>query len=266
MNNCIAHSNYLLGGRIYVNEEEDCISISNPGDFLPQSVEMVLQKTYNPPFYRNQLLAEAMVKFHMIDTATSGIKKVYRIQKEKFFPMPDYDLMTSNQVSVTVYGKVLDERYTYMLFKHPDLDLEMVFLLDQIQKGHSKNLSKSAIALLRKHHLVEGRANNLYLSAEVAKNIDEEATYIKNKAFDDQYYRDLIIQYLKKYKKAKKKDIRDLIWDKLPDILDDTKKNIKISSLLTSLRIKGIIRTDSPNQQRSCWILVDDEKNSNKKN
>ena len=266
MNNCIAHSNYLLGGRIYVNEEEDCISISNPGDFLPKSVETVLQKTYNPPFYRNQLLAEAMVKFHMIDTATSGIKKVYRIQKEKFFPMPDYDLMTSNQVSVTVYGKVLDERYTYMLFKHPDLDLEMVFLLDQIQKGHSKNLSKSAIALLRKHHLVEGRANNLYLSAEVAKNIDEEATYIKNKAFNDQYYRDLIIQYLKKYKKAKKKDIRDLIWDKLPDILDDTKKNRKISTLLTSLRIKGIIRTDSPNQQRSCWILVDDEKNSNKEN
>ena len=71
---------------------------------------------------------------------------------------------------------------------------------------------------------------------------------------------------MKKYKKAKKKDIRDLIWDKLPDILDDTKKNIKISSLLTSLRIKGIIRTDSPNQQRSCWILVDDEKNSNEEN
>ena len=153
-----------------------------------------------------------------------------------------------------------------MLFKHSDLDLEMVFLLDQIQKGHSKNLSKSAIALLRKHRLVEGRANNLYLSAEVAKNIDEEATYIKNKAFDDQYYRDLIIQYLKKYKKAKKKDIRDLIWDKLPDILDDTKKNRKISTLLTSLRYKGIIKTDSPNQQLSCWILVDNEKNSNKKN
>ena len=96
--------------------------------------------------------------------------------------------------------------------------------------------------------------------------IDEEATYIKNKAFNDQYYRDLIIQYLKKYKKAKKKDIRDLIWDKLPDILDDTKKNRKISTLLTSLRYKGIIKTDSPNQQLSCWILVDNEKNSNKKN
>ena len=57
-----------------------------------------------------------------------------------------------------------------------------------------------------------------------------------------------------------------VIWDKLPDILDDTKKNRKISTLLTSLRYKGIIKTDSPNQQLSCWILVDNEKNSNKKN
>lgn len=84
LNNCIAHSYYQSGERIYVNECEDSIVITNPGSFLPQSVEAVLQPTYNPPFYRNQLLADAMVKFHMIDTATSGIKKVYRIQKEKF--------------------------------------------------------------------------------------------------------------------------------------------------------------------------------------
>lgn len=257
-NNCIAHSNYQLGGRIYVNECEDSIKITNPGDFLPQTIEEVLQTTYNPPFYRNQLLADAMVKFHMIDTATSGIKKVFRIQKEKYFPMPDYDLKTQNQVSVTVYGKTINEQYTYILFEHPDLNLETVYLLDQVQKGRGKSLSKKDVALLRKNNLVEGRADSLYLSAEVAKKMDEEARYIKNKGFNDQYYRDLIVEYLKKYKKAQKKDIRELLWDKLPDSLyDDDKKNRKISTLLTSLRVKGIITTDSPNQQRSCWILVD---------
>lgn len=254
MNNCIAHSNYLLGGRIYVNEEEDCISIVNPGDFLPQTVESVLQKTYNPPFYRNQMLAEAMVKFHMIDTATSGIKKVYRIQKEKFFPMPDYDLMTANQVSVTVYGKILDERYTYILFEHPELDLETVFLLDQVQKGHGQKLTKEAIALLRKHHLVEGRANSLYLSADVSKTIDASADYIKNKAFDDQYYKDLIVEYLKQYGKARKSDFRKLLIDKLPDSLSDNQKESKIGNLLTSLRIQGVIRTDPDN--RLYWCLT----------
>lgn len=256
MNNCIAHSNYLLGGRIYVNEEEDCISIVNPGDFLPQTVETVLQKTYNPPFYRNQLLADAMVKFHMIDTATSGIKKVYRIQKEKFFPMPDYDLMTANQVSVTVYGKILDERYTYILFEHPELDLETVFLLDQVQKGHGQKLTKEAIALLRKHHLVEGRVNSLFLSAEISQTIDAGANYIKNKAFDDQYYKDLIIEYLKQYGKAQKKDFRNLLMEKLPDSLSEKQKEYKIGNLLASLKRQGKIKPDSTNQQTSFWILV----------
>lgn len=255
LNNCIAHSNYVLGGRIYVNEEEDCISIVNPGDFLPQKIENVLQKTYNPPFYRNQLLAEAMVKFHMIDTATSGIKKVYRIQKDKFFPMPDYDLSNGNQVRVKIYGKILDERYTYILFNHPELDLETVYLLDQVQKGNGSQLSKDAVQYLRKHNLVEGRVNNLYLSAGVSQAIDDEARYIKNKAFDDQYYKDLIVKYLKQYGKAKKKDIRNLLWDKLPDVLSDKQKEYKIGNLLASLKKQEIIYPDSSNQQRASWIL-----------
>jgi ATP-dependent DNA helicase RecG len=263
LNNCIAHSNYQLGGRIYVNEEEDSIQITNPGDFLPQSVENVLQKTYNPPFYRNQLLADAMVKFDMIDTATSGIKKVYRIQKNKYFPMPDYDLTGGSQVSVTVYGKVLNDKYTFILFNRPELELETIYLLDQVQKG--KNITPEAVVYLRKHHLVEGRRNNLYLSAEVSQSMQAEAQYIKNKAFDDQYYKDMIVKYLRKYGKAKRKDIRDLLWDKLPDVLDEGKKNSKISALLTSLRKKNIITTDSKNQQISNWILVADNNNSNKK-
>lgn len=265
LNNSIAHANYLLGGRIYINEEEDCISIVNPGDFLPQSIEKVLEKTYNPPFYRNQLLAEAMVKLHMIDTATSGIKKVYRIQKNKFFPMPDYDFKVRNQVSVKIYGKILDEKYTYILFNQPELDLETAYLLDQVQKGNSRDLSKEAVSFLRKYNLVEGRADALYLSAEVSQHIEEKAAYIKNKAFDDQYYRDLILSYLERYGKAKKKDIRELLWDKLPSIYDDNRKNRKITTLLTSLRTKGYITTDSKNQQISNWILVRSSEISNKK-
>ena len=255
LNNGIAHSNYQLGGRIYVNEEEDCISIVNPGDFLPRTIEKVLQKTYNPPFYRNQLLADTMVKFHMIDTATSGIKKVYRIQKDKFFPMPDYDFTSEAQVSVRVYGKILNEQYTYILFNHPELDLETVYLLDQVQKGKGNTLNKDAVAFLRKYKLIEGRINSLYLSAEVSQAIDDEAGYIKNKAFDDQYYKDLIIKYLKQYGKAKKKDIRNLLWDKLPDVLSETQKEHKIGNLLASLKKAGIICTDSNNQQHASWIL-----------
>ena len=253
LNNCIAHTNYRIGGRIYINEFEDKITISNPGQFLPQSIENVLQPSYNPPFYLNQFLSEIMVKFNMIDTAAMGIRRVYRIQRDKFLPLPDYDLSKYNQVDVTVYGKTLNNNYMHILFNRPDLDLQTVFLLDQVQKG--RRLPADAVAFLRKNKLVEGRATNLYLSFNVATAVDQEAQYIKNKGFDDKYYKDMIVQYIKKCGKAKKRDIRSLIIDKLPESLSDKQKESKVSNLLTSLRIAGVIETDSSNPQLSNWIL-----------
>ena len=41
----------------------------------------------------------------MIDTVGSGIRRIYNIQKERYFPMPDYDLSEDNRVKVTLYVK-----------------------------------------------------------------------------------------------------------------------------------------------------------------
>lgn len=86
LNNCIAHSDYTLGGRIYVNEFEDKLIITNPGTFIPGSVEPILKPSYTSPFYRNQLLAESMVMFKMIDSETTGIRRVFTIQKREVLP------------------------------------------------------------------------------------------------------------------------------------------------------------------------------------
>ena len=256
INNCLAHSDYLIGGRIFINEYDDKIEFKNPGSFIPGDIQSVLKAGYNSPFYRNQLLAESMVNFNMIDTATSGIKRVYRIQKDKFFPLPDYYL-TENDVSVTIYGRVLDEKYAQLLCSSPTLSLETVFLLDRVQKG--QNISKDDISFLRKNKLVEGRSNNLIISLKVASLTDKKASYVKNKGFDDKYYKDLIIKYISNYGEASKNEIKELLWNKLPGILTDSQKNTKISSLLTSLRKNNIVKTNSPNKQLSKWILVNNK-------
>lgn len=255
MNNCIAHSDYTIGGRIYLNEREDELTFTNPGTFLPGSIENALRKNYNSPFYRNQLLAETMVKFNMIDTQSMGIRKVYKIQQEKFFPLPDYDLSVSQQVGVTVYGKVLDENYTKVLFENQDFDLETVFLIDRVQKHQP--ISKDALKYLRKLGVVEGKASNLYVSAKIAASIDEKGQYVKNRAFDDEAYEMWIISYLKSYKKGKKSDFIDLLSDKLSDSLSEKQKEYKVRNLLTKMKKKGLITTDSSNKVLANWILVE---------
>lgn len=259
LNNCIAHSDYSLGGRIYVNEFEDKLILTNPGSFIPGNIEPILNPAYTSPFYRNQLLAEAMVMFKMIDTETTGIRRVFHIQREKFFPLPDYNITSKDKVEVSIYGKEINEKFTYLLHDNEDLNLITVYLLDQVQKG--KPVSREAAAHLRKHRLVEGRINNLYLAAPLAKTAEERARYIKNKAFDNKYYQDMIVNYLQEFGKANKAAIRDLLIDKFPDTLSPSQKERKVLTLLTALRRKGIITTDSDNKQISHWILVEGNKN-----
>ena len=252
LNNCIVHSDYSIGGRIYVNEFEDKLILTNPGSFIPENIEVILRPSYTSPFYRNQLLADAMVKFKMIDTETTGIRKVFNIQRERFFPLPDYDLSQKNKVEVALYGREIDEKFTYLLHNNTDLDLVTVYLLDQVQKG--KKVQKDAVQHLRKYNLVEGRADNLYLAAPLAKSDSDKAQYIKNKGFDNKYYQDLILDYIQKFGKASKQQIRVLLADKLPDTMTDEQKERKITYLLTMLKDMGEIERDGDSRQHSCWV------------
>ena len=253
MNNCIAHSDYTIGGRIYLNEFEDRITISNPGTFLPGRIEPVLRPGYNPPFYRNQLLAEAMFKFNLIDTQTMGIRKVFKIQRDKFFPLPDYVFTEDRKVSVTVYGKVLNDNYSRVLFDHPDFDLTTVFLIDKVQKH--ERISPEAIKHLRKLGVIEGRAPNIYISADVAESMDKKAQYVKNKGLGDEIYKGWILQFLKTYGKGKKKDFMSVLEDSLPASLDPKQKEYKVRNLLAALKREGKIELDSPNKRLANWVL-----------
>lgn len=253
MNNCIAHSNYVYGARIYVDEEEDQVTFKNPGSFLPGSIQVALEKNYNAPFYRNQLLAETMVKLNMIDTQSMGIRRVFRIQKDKYFPMPDYDLSKYNQVSVTVFGKVLNDNYTKVLFENPDFDIETVYLIDQVQK--KKHIDNSAVKYLRKLGVIEGKQPNIYISAGIAKTLNEKEKYVKNKAFDNEYYEKLIYQYLEVYSIATREDIRKLLEDKLSDTLTAEQKNNRVKNLLQSMKNRGIIETKEFKGRKTIWSL-----------
>lgn len=116
--------------------------------------------------------------------------------------MPDYNVSSGTPVEATIYGKMLNDSCMHILYDHPDLDLQTIFLLDQIQKGLP--IDKKDVDKLREQKLAEGRLTSLYLSASVAKSIDESATYIENKGFDDKYYKDSIIEYLSNMEKRKK--------------------------------------------------------------
>jgi len=64
------------------------------------------------------------------------------------------------------------------------------------------------------------------------------ADYVTNRSFDDQYFKDMIIKYIKIGGKVKRKDIDALIIPKLSAVLTDDQKKNKVINLLSALRME----------------------------
>lgn len=242
LNNAIAHQDYSKCARIEVVEyEDDHLVFQNHGTFLPGTVEEVVKADCPSSVYRNRFLVEAMRNLNMIETEGGGIKKMFKFQSVRFFPMPEYDF-SDGKVRVEIIGKVIDEDFANLLTQNKDLSLLDIMMLDKVQKR--KALTDQEIDYLRKKHFIEGRKPNFYLSESVVRPINNEklkTDYVKNKNFDDTYYKEMILKYLSKYKKATKETLSHLIIDKLSPILDEKQKRNKVQNLLSALRINGKI-------------------------
>lgn len=253
LNNCIAHQDYRLRGKINVEEFEDRLVFINEGGFIPETIEQALEPGYKPPYYRNVFLCNAMVNLYMIDTNSMGIPMMYQIQRDKCFPLPTYDLDTIDRVKVMVYGKILDKNYTQLLHSNGELDIHTVFLLDKVQK--KETISKENFKVLRKQELVEGRYPNLFVSFKVADTVGQKADYIRNKGLDDDICKQLIIKALEKMGEAGRQDLMEILEKALPEVLNENQKSKKISNLLQAMKKDGVIAARGTNRYAK-WYLA----------
>lgn len=248
LNNCIAHQDYTMSGKIILIEKEDGeLIFSNSGDFIPSSIEDVIKSDAPENRYRNSFLANAMVNLNMIDTIGSGIKKLFNIQRDKFFPLPEYDL-SDHKVKLTITGKVLDSNYARKLAEDKTLSLFETMILDKVQKN--KKLTNEEYKLLKSKNLIEGKRNNYFISSTVAEITNQKPDYMKLRGINDDYCKKIIIDYIKKFKTAKKADLEEILLEKLGDSMTDIQKKNKIKNILQSLRRDGVIEPHGKE-----WIL-----------
>jgi ATP-dependent DNA helicase RecG len=244
LNNCIAHRDYSISGRINVVEfESEKLVFSNVGTFIPGSVERVVEKDTPEERYRNTFLVEAMRNLNMVETEGGGIKKVFKNQSDRFFPLPEYDF-ADEKVAVTIQGKVLDMEFARILAQNKMLSLNEIFLLDKVQKGKALLLSEAKH--LKELGLIDGRRPNYFLSMKAIAPINNallKAEYIRNKSFHDEHFRGMILEFLKVNSPAPRRDIENLILGFLSKALTQKQQVDKVTNLLAFLRRKGKIRT-----------------------
>jgi len=253
LQNCIAHQDYRLQGRITIVEKPNELIFTNLGSFIPMDVEKFIESGAPPERYRNRLLSDAMVNLNMIDTIGGGIKKMFNEQRKRFFPLPDYDLSDPQKVQVRLHGQIIDENYSRLLMENFDLDLKTVILLDKVQKKH--NIGREDAQALKKQKLVEGRYPNLFVSAQVAQIADTKAAYTKSKGFDKEYYKDLIVKFIRQHGQATRRELNELLLDKLPDVLSGEQKMRKINNLLLEMSSKTKTIKNIGTRKNPLWVF-----------
>ena len=255
LHNCIAHQDYSQNARVTVTEYVDRLVLENRGSFYDGKPEDYILGERSPSSYRNPQLVKAMRELNMIDTMGYGIHQMYADQRKRYLPLHDYDL-SDRSVRMTIYGHVVDEAYSSLLVKRPDLSLEDVCLLDRIQKHLV--ITAAAVAHLRREGLIEGRMPHPHISAVVAEATGRQAEYMRKKELPGSRYRAMLIDYIGKFNGLTRKQINDYMIPEIRGELSNEEKITKISNLMTYMRRLGeIVNTGSAT--KPLWILTDNQ-------
>ena len=183
-----------------------------------------------------------MVHFNMIDTVGRGIKKILTKQRNRFFPMPDYDIDNEKRtIGVTVYGKMLDEKYSTLLKNNKTLTLKECIWLDAVQK--KRPLTKQAVEHLKARNLVEGRGKDLTISLGVARLTYQVGQYTRNKGLAYDALKKLILQFAYNAGEDgfKRVELFEGVEHALPYLKDRKAKQYYITRLLVKLQKEGML-------------------------
>ena len=202
----------------------------------------------------NRCLADAMVEMKLIDTIGSGIRRMFMLQRNRFFPLPDYLIdRERSRVEAHIAGRLIDERYTFALIRHADLTLHEVILLDRVQKR--LDIAPDEVKMLRGKNLIEGRAPNFFVAADVAAAVGDAAQYTRNKGLDKAFYKGLVISHLKSFGPTRRKDFEQLLLPKLPEVLDESQKVNQVRNLLQEMAKENAI-VSSGHGVGAIWALL----------
>jgi len=257
LHNCLAHQDYGRFARVLVTEHEDRVVLENEGSFFEAApADYVKEGGRTPRRYRNPFLAQAMAELNMIDTMGFGIYRMFARQAKRYFPLPDFDLNTPDEVKVTLHGALIDPAYSSLLLEKTDLPLGDILALDRVQK--SLAIDDQTIRHLRKVGLIEGRKPNLRVSEKGVHAPKDRVTYILTRGQDDEFYEKLTLDFIRQWGSASRKDVDNLLKEKLSDSLDDTQRTNKVSNLLTGMRRRGLI-VNTGARKTPRWKLQDKE-------
>lgn len=195
-----------------------------------------------------------MVHFNMIDTVGGGIPKLFKEQRRRFFPMPEYEIDdNAKTVSVTIYGIASDDAYTDLLKSDSTLSLTECLWLDAVRTH--RPITKEAARHLKDKKLIEGKAPRYNIALSVAKKVQQVGQYTRETGLNKKALIKLVLQLAVNAGNAgfKRADAFEIIEQSLPASLTRKQKLDHVSNMLRAMQADGLlVKTDNG----KAWLIT----------
>lgn len=104
-------------------------------------------------------------------------------------------------------------------------------------------------------HEIISRVTRLFVASKIAALTGDKSQYIRNRAFDDAHYKQMILQFLAEFGTATRKDMDDLLRGKLSDGFTPDQQGIRIKNLLGIMARRDRTIINSGSRKVPCWVL-----------
>lgn len=227
--NALLHRDYARSEGVFIKHYSDRMEISNPGGFIGGiTPENILRQDSKP---RNRHLAEILRKTGLIEKAGMGVKRMFYIQISSGKEPPVYET-DGHSVRVILRNGTLDEAFVKFVKEREkegqELGLDELLILSALKRKREITLNESSKILqldmersreilnqmcskgfLEKSGIKKGVTYRL--SGALYKKLGESIIYIREKGIDELRYRELILEYVKKYGGINNRMVRELL-------------------------------------------------------
>jgi len=227
--NAILHRDYTKTEPVFIKHYSDRMEISNPGGFISGiTPENILRQDSKP---RNKYLADILRKIGLIEKAGMGVKRIFYTQLVSGKDIPVYQ-SDGESVKLIIKNGAIDENFVRFIKEKQkdgvDIGLDELIILSVLRRKKEISLddglkalqldvdrTKVILNLMVSRGLLEksGRIKGLIyrLSGQVYKRLGESIEYIRHRGIDEFRHPELIMEFLKKYKKITNSQVRELL-------------------------------------------------------
>lgn len=250
VNNAFAHRDYRFGSEIIIKQYPLKFTITNAGGFpYGVSIDNLLTVPSTP---RNRLLADVLSKTGIVERSGQGIDKIFILTLSEGKPNPDYSQSDDFNVTASLSATVKDKGFA-LYIQHlqnalqddKKLNVFDIIALCEIRDGAKRPLNKHIALRLEKDGLIEkhGKTNaQYYLLPRLYYELSGDlATYSLKTDWDINQVWAVLHPFLKKYGKAKRSEINQLLGAHISDK--------QFRNFITELKAKGLIRTEGERGQ-----------------